>query len=335
MGTSRVCFVDSGARGTHRAAVTGRARGLLPEYRPHYAAPHGTPPPSEFMPSDTSVSGQHGVGDRATGSARGAPAPVRRSPALVRVIGGRLPMVAVPLAVAPGVRLSAADTLITWSTFGILALAAVLAIAAAAFHVMGRSRRHRRDPVVEPDEIRAIGPARMPAEPVSARVDRRDDDTPSTDQHPAGVAVAHPSPYPGAAGVARSEGDYGEFAAGLGNRVLPRAVAFIEALADRGRVDSTELARLLDASPRALGGQVLSPLARRARTVGVSLPYEAVTDSDSRRCAWHDSGEARAMATALIAERDARASRGDLEGEQVTRFHRATTKAPDGAADLR
>jgi hypothetical protein len=60
----------------------------------------------------------------------------------------------------------------------------------------------------------------------------------------------------------------------LGERVVDRAIVLFEAIAQDGRINSAELAELLDARPPQLGALLTTPIKRRAKTLGLPWPFE-------------------------------------------------------------
>lgn len=132
----------------------------------------------------------------------------------------------------------------------------------------------------------------------------------------------------------------------LSTPVLERALVLFDALQERGKIASVELAALLDTTPRAIGGLVTSQLKRRAKALGLPLPFDGgegalayggipkpAKSDDPGRTYWQDrDGIAARMATALReainARPDARHKRfvweeGDVEvlsREQVGRL---------------
>jgi hypothetical protein len=103
----------------------------------------------------------------------------------------------------------------------------------------------------------------------------------------------------------------------LGTRVLERALALFGHLAEQERVASVELADLIGApGPRSIGGMLTSPLKRRAKQLGLPLPFlggegslayggipNPRPEDDPGRTYWQDrDGIAKRMAEALTSE---------------------------------
>lgn len=119
--------------------------------------------------------------------------------------------------------------------------------------------------------------------------------------------------------------DYNErtcdrFVADLGPFVLERALLFFTAL-DRDQVlDSLQLAEMLAVAPRELSGNLTTPLKRRAKSLGLPLPFtggrgdqlyggidDPAGDMDPQRTYWRDRAAiAERMSVALQREQDAR-----------------------------
>ncbi|HEU4738164.1 MAG TPA: hypothetical protein VFS54_03670 [Solirubrobacterales bacterium] len=114
----------------------------------------------------------------------------------------------------------------------------------------------------------------------------------------AGGVLASPQPL----------GDYDEgtcqaFVAGLRTSTLTKARTLFDHLAHDGSVDSLKLAADLSlGSPRNLPGPLTTPLKRRAKKLGLALPWnEGVSDSD--RTVWSDRDEiAKRMLAAIDGE---------------------------------
>lgn len=108
-------------------------------------------------------------------------------------------------------------------------------------------------------------------------------------------------------------GDYDEgaceaFVAGLRTATLTNARTLFDRLAHDGSVDSLGLAADLSlGSPRNLPGPLTTPLKRRAKKLGLALPWrEGVSDSD--RTVWSDrDGIAERMLAAIDEETGRRA----------------------------
>ena len=107
----------------------------------------------------------------------------------------------------------------------------------------------------------------------------------------------------------------------LGTGVLERAFSLFDMLAAKGRVSSVELApEITTGGPRAIGGALTSPLKRRAKQLGLPLPFlggegareyggipSPLPADDPRRTYWQDhDGVADRMMSAIKAELDKR-----------------------------
>lgn len=107
------------------------------------------------------------------------------------------------------------------------------------------------------------------------------------------------------------------FVSPLGTALLDRALTLFHQLSEGGRLSSLELAAAIEAAgPRAIGGMLTSPLKRRAKQLGLPLPFvggEGVLayggipdprpDEDPGRTYWADrDGIAERMAEAIRAE---------------------------------
>lgn len=106
------------------------------------------------------------------------------------------------------------------------------------------------------------------------------------------------------------------FVNSLGTRVLERALILFGHLAENERLSSFELGAALGAPPRSIGGMLTSPLKRRAKQLGLPLPflggegslgYGGIPDprpeDDPARTYWQDKdGIAARMVDALHAE---------------------------------
>src|SRR4051812_17701599 len=79
------------------------------------------------------------------------------------------------------------------------------------------------------------------------------------------------------------EGTCREFAKGLKTPVLTRAATLFAHLAQNGSVGSVRLAQDLSlASPRELPGPLTTPIKRRARKLGLKLPWMEEQSPDER-----------------------------------------------------
>jgi hypothetical protein len=111
------------------------------------------------------------------------------------------------------------------------------------------------------------------------------------------------------------------FVSELGTHVLERAYGFFRQLELNGRISSVELAGLVtDKGPRAIGGVLTSPIKRRARHLGLPLPFlggegvrpyggipDPLPGDDPHRTYWVDhDGIAGRMVKAIIVELDRR-----------------------------
>jgi hypothetical protein len=77
-----------------------------------------------------------------------------------------------------------------------------------------------------------------------------------------------------------------EFAAGLSDTTLMRAECLFRALDKRGDIESGELARLLNSEASRLGGQLATPLRRRAHLLALDPPYEIAVSAETGARVW-------------------------------------------------
>jgi hypothetical protein len=64
------------------------------------------------------------------------------------------------------------------------------------------------------------------------------------------------------------------YVAELGTGVLHRAIVLFHVLAREGRTDSLALSAALECRPPALAGSLTTPIKRRAKTLGLPLPFD-------------------------------------------------------------
>lgn len=123
----------------------------------------------------------------------------------------------------------------------------------------------------------------------------------AADPEPAAPPVpAHPDPLYG-------DETCREFAIGLSDEILPRALVMAQPLARLGQIDAAQLAGLLGARPSDLGGLVVRPLQRRATALGLPLPFVVSRRPRSGRRAWENhAGIAERLSRALQVELSAR-----------------------------
>lgn len=112
------------------------------------------------------------------------------------------------------------------------------------------------------------------------------------------------------------------FVGELGDEVLRRATVLFAALDANGIVDSVGLATALAITPRELSGHLTTPLKRRAKALGLPLPFAGglgtetyggiknpAPDLDPERTHWQDrDGVAKRMLVAIDEELESRAS---------------------------
>jgi len=96
-----------------------------------------------------------------------------------------------------------------------------------------------------------------------------------------------------------SEAAYGkrvseEFASGLSDAVLARAECLFRTLAKHGEVASGELARLLGSETSRLGGQLATPLRRRAHVLALDPPYQIAISRQTGARVWRPASGAEA-----------------------------------------
>jgi hypothetical protein len=109
----------------------------------------------------------------------------------------------------------------------------------------------------------------------------------------------------GAGGGGADCGEYtphvcAEFAVGLGDAVLERSCTLFDALADGRGVASEDVAGLIGTDTSRLGGQLATPLRRRAKMLELETPYEIeLIEPDGRRVWRAASGAGVYLAGAL------------------------------------
>ena len=64
------------------------------------------------------------------------------------------------------------------------------------------------------------------------------------------------------------------YVAELGTGVLDRSLVLFNALAQEGRTDSLSLSAALECRPPALAGSLTTPIKRRAKSLGLPLPFD-------------------------------------------------------------
>jgi hypothetical protein len=90
-----------------------------------------------------------------------------------------------------------------------------------------------------------------------------------------------------------------EFIDGLSDDVLERSEQLFRALWRIGHVDSEQLADLLGCTPTSLGGLLMTPLSRRAKDLGLPLPYVVARAPNGRRI-WREQGNVASRMTIAI-----------------------------------
>lgn len=132
------------------------------------------------------------------------------------------------------------------------------------------------------------------------------------------------------------------FVAELGDEVLPRAETLFRLLSRERVIDSLQLAEALGATPRGLSGFLTTPLKRRAKTLGLPLPFAGglgaesyggimapSPDMDPQRTHWQDrDGIAKRMLRAIEEERAARAP--DTSSAAPARPRPSPSRKPHG-----
>jgi len=93
----------------------------------------------------------------------------------------------------------------------------------------------------------------------------------------------------------------------LGDGVLERMLLFFRELSAHGQISSPDLVRLLDLKgPRSIPANLTNPMKKRARKLGVPVPWTK-NANDDERTVWRDrDGIAARMVSAIEAERVAR-----------------------------
>ncbi|MDH3225914.1 MAG: hypothetical protein OEM67_02340 [Thermoleophilia bacterium] len=98
-----------------------------------------------------------------------------------------------------------------------------------------------------------------------------------------------------------------EFASGLRDEVLERAIVLFGLLSRYGSVDSVTAANALGVTPRELPGLIITPLRRRADALALPSAYMAERDERTRRRRWRDrDGVAGRLREAAITIKTAR-----------------------------
>lgn len=98
-----------------------------------------------------------------------------------------------------------------------------------------------------------------------------------------------------------------EYVSALGAGVLNRATDFFMKLDANGRIDSVELAHVIGTdTPRNIPANLTNSLKQRARSMGLSRPWDETT-SDENRTVWVDrDGIAGRMVDAIHVEKQRR-----------------------------
>jgi hypothetical protein len=93
----------------------------------------------------------------------------------------------------------------------------------------------------------------------------------------------------------------------LGDGVLERMLLFFRALEQHGEISSLALVQLLDIKgPTSVPANLTNPMKKRARKLGIPVPWTEGSTRDDRTM-WHDrDGIAARMVQAIEAERIAR-----------------------------
>jgi hypothetical protein len=93
-----------------------------------------------------------------------------------------------------------------------------------------------------------------------------------------------------------------EFVRGLGDKVLRNSKPFFAAL-EGGQIGSLELARMIGVtSPRNIPAVLTTPLKRRAKSMGLPLPWRSGTDHEDRTLWFPIDGLADRFLSAIDAE---------------------------------
>jgi hypothetical protein len=79
-----------------------------------------------------------------------------------------------------------------------------------------------------------------------------------------------------------------EFASGLSDEVLDRAIVLFGILNRDGTVGTKTAAQALGVTPRELPGLIITPLRRRADALELPIPYLAERDEATGRRRWRD-----------------------------------------------
>lgn len=98
-----------------------------------------------------------------------------------------------------------------------------------------------------------------------------------------------------------------EFVRGLGNKVLVNCKPFFAALVERGQIGSLEVARMVGvSSPRNIPSVLTTPLKRRAKALGLPMPWRSGADHEDRTLWLAIEGVAEKFVEAIDIELNAR-----------------------------
>jgi len=98
-----------------------------------------------------------------------------------------------------------------------------------------------------------------------------------------------------------------EFVRGLGNKVLVNSKLFFAALVSRGQIGSLEVARMVGvSSPRNIPSVLTTPLKRRAKALGLPMPWRSGADHEDRTLWFAIDGVAERLVEAIDIELKAR-----------------------------
>jgi hypothetical protein len=243
--------------------------------------------------------------------------PAARMHAVTVAGAAALLAVAAAPASAAGIGVQLDERITEWPVAAAIGAALVFATLAVVFALLARSSRRRHAeaeaaeaitprPLADGDEaVAEIGAAQVasraakkPAKSGKRARSASKADSPLRVVPPPGAPQREPHSDP-----LYTQATCEEYVEGLGDEVLERSLRLFQPLGQLGRIDSYQLAELLDAPPASIGGMLTTPLSRRADGLGLPLPYVIDRVPGTRRRVWRDhAGIAARMARAIRAE---------------------------------